>query len=174
MWFLKNVNNSQNFVGMIDRIRKYVTSLEKEAIPQLSINCVIFGFHEKTLKVIVNRIPLGKSTLFVLPGGYIRQTEDLTDAVESKKFLLSADEIRTLERIKPLNAINPLTFDADAVNSTFSQPTSGGGSGAPGTSHRPTNMKVSGEVTLKSPNILIFDNVDGTTPSQSNTSIRHA
>jgi 8-oxo-dGTP diphosphatase len=82
VWFLISRNNSQNFVGMIDRIRKYVKSLEKEAIPQLSINCVIFGFHEKYLKVIVNRIPLGKSTLFVLPGGYIKQTEDLTDAVE--------------------------------------------------------------------------------------------
>ena len=67
---------------MIERIRKYVKSLEKEAIPQLSINCVIFGFHEKTLKVIVNRIPLGKSNLVVLPGGFIKQTEDLTDAVE--------------------------------------------------------------------------------------------
>src|SRR5687767_12872280 len=78
----KNVNNSRNFGGMIDRIRKYVKSLEKEAIPQLSINCVIFRFHEKTLKVIVNRIPLGKSTMVVLPGGFINQTEDLIDAVE--------------------------------------------------------------------------------------------
>jgi 8-oxo-dGTP diphosphatase len=67
---------------MIERIRKYVRSLEKEAIPQVSINCVIFGFHEKTLKVIVNRIPLEKSTMLVLPGGFIKQTEDLTDAVE--------------------------------------------------------------------------------------------
>ena len=67
---------------MIEKIRKYVKSLEKEAIPQLSINCVIFGFHEKTLKVIVNRIPLGKSNMVVLPGGFIKQTEDLTDAVE--------------------------------------------------------------------------------------------
>jgi len=67
---------------MIERIKKYVKSLEKDAIPQLSINCVIFGFHEKTLKVIVNRIPLGSSTMCVLPGGFIKQTEDLTDAVE--------------------------------------------------------------------------------------------
>lgn len=67
---------------MIERMRKYVNSLEKEAIPQLSINCVIVGFHEKTLKVIVNRIPFGKSSMVVLPGGFIKQTEDLTDAVE--------------------------------------------------------------------------------------------
>lgn len=67
---------------MIEKIKKYVKSLDKEAIPQLSINCVIFGFHEKTLKVIVNKIDLGKSTILVLPGGYVGQKENLTDAVE--------------------------------------------------------------------------------------------
>src|SRR5690349_3839896 len=67
---------------MIERIKKYVKSLEKEAIPQLSINCVILGFHEKTLKVIVNKIDLGESTILVLPGGYVKQEENLTDAVE--------------------------------------------------------------------------------------------
>jgi 8-oxo-dGTP diphosphatase len=67
---------------MIESIRKYVKSLEKEAIPQISINCVIFGFHEKTLKVIVNRIPMANSTMLVLPGGFIKQTEDLSDAVQ--------------------------------------------------------------------------------------------
>jgi len=108
---------------MIERIKAYIQSLETEGIPQLSVNCVIFGFHEKTLKVIVNNIELnglpgspspqshlsqglwrdaehsvtsrktpggragspvsgtpGKKIL-VLPGGYIGQTENLTDAV---------------------------------------------------------------------------------------------
>jgi hypothetical protein len=67
---------------MVEKIRKYFKSVEKEVIPQLSINCVIFGFHEKKLHVIVNRIPLGRTTLVVLPGGYIGQKEDLTVAVE--------------------------------------------------------------------------------------------
>jgi 8-oxo-dGTP diphosphatase len=67
---------------MIDRLRKYIKSLESEAIPQLSVNCVIFGFHEKALKVVVNKILLGDATIFVLPGGYVGQKEDLTDAVE--------------------------------------------------------------------------------------------
>ena len=67
---------------MNKKIREYIKTLENEVIPQLSINCVIFGFHDKTLKVVVNRIPLGKSTLVVLPGGFINQKEDLTDAVE--------------------------------------------------------------------------------------------
>lgn len=67
---------------MNKKIRDYLKTLEKEVIPQLSINCVIFGFHEKTLKVVVNRVPLGNSTMVVLPGGFINQSEDLVDAVE--------------------------------------------------------------------------------------------
>jgi hypothetical protein len=67
---------------MIDKIKEYLKSLEIEAIPQLSINCVIFGFHEKTLKVVVNRIAIQGMNITVLPGGYVGQKEDLTDAVE--------------------------------------------------------------------------------------------
>lgn len=67
---------------MIEDIKNYIWSLEKEAIPQLSINCVIFGFHEKLLKVVVNNIQLGNTNIVVLPGGYIGQTESVTDAVE--------------------------------------------------------------------------------------------
>jgi ADP-ribose pyrophosphatase YjhB (NUDIX family) len=67
---------------MIEKITDYLRALEKDFIPQISINCVIFGFHQKSLKVIVNRIPLGRSPIVVLPGGFIRQDEDLTDAVE--------------------------------------------------------------------------------------------
>lgn len=67
---------------MLEKIKKYVKSLDKEAIPQLSINCVILGFHEKTLKVIVNKVDLGESSILVLPGGYVGQTENLIDAVE--------------------------------------------------------------------------------------------
>jgi 8-oxo-dGTP diphosphatase len=67
---------------MIEKINQYIKTLEKEAIPQLSINCAIFGFHDKSLKVIVNKIDLQGATMFLLPGGYVRQTENLTDAVE--------------------------------------------------------------------------------------------
>jgi 8-oxo-dGTP diphosphatase len=67
---------------MWEKIKKYAESLEKEAMPQLSINCVIFGFHEKQLQVIVNTIALDGNTMLVLPGGYVKQTEDLTVAVE--------------------------------------------------------------------------------------------
>lgn len=67
---------------MIDKIKSYLKTLEKDSIPQLSINCVIFGFHEKSLKVVVNKISIQGFNITVLPGGYVGQKEDLTDAVE--------------------------------------------------------------------------------------------
>jgi 8-oxo-dGTP diphosphatase len=67
---------------MIEKLRYYIRSLEKQAIPQLSINCVIFGFHERKLQVVINRIALGKSRMAVLPGGFVGQDEDVSKAVE--------------------------------------------------------------------------------------------
>ncbi len=67
---------------MLENIRMYIEALEKEAIPQLSVNCVIIGFYEGELKVVVNRISADKRSLLLLPGGYVGQTENLADAVK--------------------------------------------------------------------------------------------
>lgn len=67
---------------MLEEIRKYIENMEEEAIPQLSVNCVFVGFHERTLKVVVNKIVAGDNTLLVLPGGYVNQREDLSEAVQ--------------------------------------------------------------------------------------------
>lgn len=68
---------------MAEKLKKYFKSPEKrDAIAQVSINCVIFGFHEKTLKVIVNEISLGSKPFVVLPGGFVGQQENVSDAVE--------------------------------------------------------------------------------------------
>jgi ADP-ribose pyrophosphatase YjhB (NUDIX family) len=67
---------------MLEDIRKYIESLEEETIPQLSVNCVIMGFHERTLKVVVNKIMAGETMFMVLPGGCVKHGEDLTDSVE--------------------------------------------------------------------------------------------
>ena len=67
---------------MLEEVGKYIDLLEKEAIPQLSVNCVIIGFHEGVLRVVVNKILVEEVMLVLLPGGYVRQEEDLTDAVK--------------------------------------------------------------------------------------------
>lgn len=66
---------------MLEDIRKYIQTMEIEAIPQLSVNCVIVGFHDKRLMVVVNKILVAKKNLLVLPGGYINQKEDISEAV---------------------------------------------------------------------------------------------
>lgn len=67
---------------MQEDIRKYIGILEKNSIPQVSLNCVIMGFFERTLQIVVNQIGAGETMLTLLPGGYVKQEEDLTEAVE--------------------------------------------------------------------------------------------
>ncbi len=65
----------------LKKIKYHLQNLEKETIPQLSLNCVIFGFQDKRLQVVVNRVSVGGQVITVLPGGYIGQKEDLSNAV---------------------------------------------------------------------------------------------
>ena len=51
---------------------------QAEAVPQLTLDCVIFGFHEGHLKVLLVR---WKGTQYwSLPGGVVRKTESLDDS----------------------------------------------------------------------------------------------
>jgi 8-oxo-dGTP diphosphatase len=50
----------------------------KGFIHQLAIDTVIFGFHDNELKVLLMRY--SKTDYIALPGGFIRQTEDMDDA----------------------------------------------------------------------------------------------
>lgn len=67
---------------MLDKLKDHFKSIPKDAIPQVSVNCVIFGFHDKQLQVIVNEIEIESEKIAVLPGGFVNQSEDLTTAVE--------------------------------------------------------------------------------------------
>lgn len=50
-------------------------------IQQLSIDCVIFGYHEKQLKVLVPKLAF-IGDFWTLPGGYILQEEGIDDAAK--------------------------------------------------------------------------------------------
>lgn len=50
-------------------------------IHQLSIDCVIFGYKERELKVLVPKINLSKD-LWALPGGFIQQDESIDEAAQ--------------------------------------------------------------------------------------------
>ncbi len=49
-------------------------------MPGISIDCVIFGYHDKELKVLV--LEYKKTGLFALPGGFIKKDETLDDAAK--------------------------------------------------------------------------------------------
>ncbi|GAB3493550.1 NUDIX domain-containing protein [Spirosoma knui] len=49
-----------------------------EILPGLSIDTVIFGFHEGQLKILL--LELRNSGIFALPGGFIYESEDLDEA----------------------------------------------------------------------------------------------
>lgn len=47
-------------------------------LPHLSIDCVVFGFHDAVLKVLV--VQMKEDSLWALPGGYVLKTETLNEA----------------------------------------------------------------------------------------------
>ncbi len=47
-------------------------------MPGISIDCVIFGYHDKELKVLI--LEYKKTGLFALPGGFVKKNEELDDA----------------------------------------------------------------------------------------------
>ncbi|SOE20321.1 ADP-ribose pyrophosphatase YjhB, NUDIX family [Spirosomataceae bacterium TFI 002] len=53
----------------------------QDYIDQLSIDCVIFGYKEKELKVLVSKIAFGKNQ-WTLPGGFIQKAEGIDDAAK--------------------------------------------------------------------------------------------
>ncbi|SKC09428.1 ADP-ribose pyrophosphatase YjhB, NUDIX family [Dyadobacter psychrophilus] len=52
---------------------------EQNYIQQLSIDCVIFGYHDKQLKVLVPKLNFN-GDFWALPGGFVSQDEDIDTA----------------------------------------------------------------------------------------------
>lgn len=52
---------------------------DKEYLSHLSIDCVIFGYQAKALKVLIAKFKFGKGS-WALPGGYILKTEGIDKA----------------------------------------------------------------------------------------------
>ncbi|MFN8356942.1 MAG: NUDIX domain-containing protein [Spirosomataceae bacterium] len=53
---------------------------EAELLPSISIDCVIFGFHENQLKVML--LVFRQTNLFALPGGFVDLEEDVDTAAQ--------------------------------------------------------------------------------------------
>lgn len=53
----------------------------KNYIDHLSIDCVIFGYQDKQLKVLVPKLDF-KGDFFAIPSGFVYQDEDMDEAAE--------------------------------------------------------------------------------------------
>jgi ADP-ribose pyrophosphatase YjhB (NUDIX family) len=60
------------------KFREFVEEGEKRFIPSLSLDCVIFGFHDDQLSVLL--LKLKHVDGWMLPGGFIRKTEEVDRA----------------------------------------------------------------------------------------------
>jgi 8-oxo-dGTP diphosphatase len=61
-------------------ITEFVSEGYKTFIPQLSIDCAIFGYHENQLKILLRRWKFVEG--WCLPGGYIMHTESVDEAAK--------------------------------------------------------------------------------------------
>lgn len=57
---------------------EFIETAAENHMPGLSVDTVIFGFHNDKLKVLLSQ--LGDPPLYGLPGGFVRKDEDLDDA----------------------------------------------------------------------------------------------
>lgn len=73
-------------------------------IPNLSVDCVVFGFHDTTLKVLVTR--LKEKNLWALPGGYVLKTENLKEAANRILFRRTGAENIYLQEFKVFSDLN--------------------------------------------------------------------
>lgn len=54
---------------------------EQNFINQLSIDCVIFGYNEQELKVLISKVKI-ETSIWTLPGGFIMQEESINNAAK--------------------------------------------------------------------------------------------
>jgi 8-oxo-dGTP diphosphatase len=67
-----NQNAASDLQAIVDSLN--------QSIPQLSVDCVIFGFHNNELKVLLTKF--SDYDLWALQGGYVQQTEDIDDTAK--------------------------------------------------------------------------------------------
>lgn len=73
-------------------------------IPNLSIDCVVFGFHNATLKVLVTKIK--DQNLWALPGGYVLKTENLRDAASRILYIRTGAHDIYLQQFRVFGDLN--------------------------------------------------------------------
>lgn len=87
-----------------------ILDLIEQSIPQLSIDCVIFGFHDNELKVLLSKYT--KLELWGLQGGYVLQNEDIDSAAQRILEERTGLDAIFLKQFYTFGKANRPTFDA--------------------------------------------------------------
>lgn len=74
MSYLKNISDHELKEG----IKQFLETAPDIYMPAVTVDSVIFGFHNDKLKVLLLRF--GNTPYFILPGGYIMKEEDIDNA----------------------------------------------------------------------------------------------
>lgn len=67
-------------MGIFEKIINSSGQLWENAIPHLSVDNVLFGFHDGQLNVLM--VQLREDSKWILPGGYVMKQENIDDAVK--------------------------------------------------------------------------------------------
>lgn len=86
--------------------------------------------------------------------------KELISKLKDQKDKLTPAEQRMLDRVQPLTELSTLTLDGKSIDKAFPGSPAGMGS-EPAKTPTPTSMKISGEVKLKMPNTLVFEDTNG-------------
>ncbi|HVZ57611.1 MAG TPA: NUDIX domain-containing protein [Chitinophagaceae bacterium] len=73
-------------------LQEFIRLGHKQFLPHLSIDCVLFGYHERQLRVLL--LKWKQSSTWSLPGGFIRLEEPLEEAVQ--RILLERTGLRDM------------------------------------------------------------------------------
>ena len=107
-----------------------------ETLPTISVDCVIFGYEENTLKVLVRRefVPFeGKIYLeWKLPGNHIRRSEDISETASRilkeqtgleniyvKQFMVFSDPDRLIKHKQDYEWVRPKLVDDRVITVGF-------------------------------------------------------
>ena len=97
-----------------EEFREFILHGYKQYIPHVSLDCAIFGYHERQLKLLLikRKFLVG----WCLPGGYIRRTEKLVEAAERNVRERTGIDNLFLQQFKTFgdpNRINLGLFDEE-------------------------------------------------------------
>jgi 8-oxo-dGTP diphosphatase len=96
--------NETEFMDVKKIIEEKSENSWKIYLPHISIDCVVFGFHDATLKVLVTKIK--DQNLLALPGGYVQKTENIHEAANRILYNRTGAENIYLQQFRVFGDLN--------------------------------------------------------------------